>query len=341
MVAAAPPSPPSSSDAIALALDRNEYNFAHAPEVLEAVREAFPQALSRYAKASLDTFTERLAVGTGVRRELLKLTHGGEDALLKALLLLAPRSKRLVLPELSWHSYQEMAAPLGYAVEETRVRETPHGFVTDVGALDDALTRGERALVILGLPNNPTGHTLEASALESLVERHPRHYFLLDGVYHALSNAYVRLVEEHPHVLYVGSFSKFYGLPGMRIGFLAGEATAPIMFSLGLSPAGMRACTAALTAHVHYEKNRSEALDLASELVGRSDEDVRFFPTQASFVLMKPSTRLTEADFARAERASNVRPRYLVLRGERFARWTLGDERARAAIQTYLAALTA
>jgi histidinol-phosphate aminotransferase len=324
-----------------LALDRNEYNFAHAPEVLEAVREAFPHALSRYAKASLETFAQRLAQGTGIERELLKLTHGGEDALLKALLLLRPRFGRIVLPELSWHSYREMAEPLGYAIEETPVRQSNEGFQTDLRALDAALSRGEPALVLLGLPNNPTGHAIEPGALESLIERHERHRFVLDGVYNALSNPYVRMVEHFPHALYVGSFSKFYGLPGMRIGFLAGEETKAIMFSLGLSPAGMRACAAALNAHAHYESNRAEALALAEELVMGSTEDARFFPTCASFILMKPAARFTDADYARAERIAQVRPRYLVLRGEKYLRWTLGDERAGAAIRSYLAQLTA
>jgi histidinol-phosphate aminotransferase len=324
-----------------LALDKNEYNFAHAPEVLEAVRDAFPHALSRYAKGSLETFAQRLSKGTGVDRDLLKLTHGGEDALLKALLLLRPRFGRIVLPELSWHSYREMAEPLGYVLDETPVRCTNDGFQTDLRALDNALSQGAPALVLLGLPNNPTGHTIDAAALEDLIDRHERHRFILDGVYNALSNPYVRMVERFPHALYVGSFSKFYGLPGMRIGFLAGEETKAIMFSLGLSPAGMRACTAALNAQVHYESNRAEALGLAEELVTGSTDDARFFPTSASFILMKPAARFTDADYARAERIAQVRPRYLLLRGEKYLRWTLGDARAGAAIRSYVQQLTA
>ena len=195
--------------------------------------------------------------------------------------------------------------------------------------------------MILGVPNNPTGHTIEAPALEELLARHERHRFILDGVYNALSNPYVRMVERFPHALYVGSFSKFYGLPGMRIGFLAGEETKAIMFSLGLSPAGMRTCAAALNAHAHYESNRAAALELAEELVRGSTDDARFYPTSASFILMKPAARFTEADYARAERVAQVRPRYLVLRGEKYLRWTLGDARAGAAIRSYLQQLTA
>ena len=336
------PSPPSpEGDMLDLALDKNEYNFAHAPEVLAAVKEAFPHSLSRYAKASLATFAERLAEGTGISIDLLKLTHGGEDALLKTLLLLRPRFGRLVMPELSWHSYREMAAPLGYTIEETLVRETPDGFVTDLSALDAALSHGAEALVILGLPNNPTGHTIDPAALEGLVERHPRHRFILDGVYNPLSNPYVRLVEDFPQAIYVGSFSKYYGLPGMRIGFMAGEETRAIMFSLGLSPAGMRTCAAALFAHDHYDDNRRSALALADALVDISTPNACFFPSQASFILMKPGAEITEADYANAEALTSVRPRYLTLRGERYLRWTLGDERAEKAIRAFVAALTA
>jgi histidinol-phosphate/aromatic aminotransferase/cobyric acid decarboxylase-like protein len=329
------------SELLDLALDKNEYNFAHAPSVLEAVWESFPYALSRYAKASLKAFAARLSEGSGVPQELLKLTHGGEDALLKALLLLRPRYTRLVLPELSWHSYREMAEPLGYVVEETPVREQASGFVTDLKSLDNALSQGERALVILGLPNNPTGHAIEPGPLEALIDRHPRHRFILDGVYNALSNAYVRMVEQFPQALYVGSFSKFYGLPGMRIGFLAGEETRAIMFTLGLSPAGMRACAAALNEHEHYDQNRRYALAIAAELVAASTDDARFYPTEAGFILMKPSSRFTDRDYDRAERISGVKPRYLTLRGEKFLRWTLGDARAAAAIRSFVAQLTA
>jgi histidinol-phosphate aminotransferase len=323
-----------------LALDKNEYNFAHAPEVLEAVRDAFPHALSRYAKTSLETFAQALADGTGIPRALLKLTHGGEDALLKTLLLLRPRFDRVVMPELSWHSYRDMAAPLGYVVEETPVAETNEGYVTNLEALGRALESGAPALVFLGLPNNPTGHGIAPPDLERLVAAHPRHRFVLDGVYNALKNPYVDFVARFPNALYVGSFSKFYGLPGMRIGFLAGEETKAIMFSLGLSPAGMRACTAALGAHEHYERNRAAALELAASLVASSTEDVRFYPTVASFILMKPALRFTEEDYARAEELSKVRPRSLELRGRKYLRWTLGDARAGEAIRRYVEALT-
>lgn len=337
-VAPSPTAP--AEEVLDLALDKNEYNFAHAPEVLEAVRDAFPHALSRYAKTSLETFAQALADGTGIPRALLKLTHGGEDALLKTLLLLRPRFDRVVMPELSWHSYRDMAAPLGYAVEETEVAETNEGYVTNLEALEAALATGAPALVFLGLPNNPTGHGIAPSDLEHLVAAHPRHRFVLDGVYNALKNPYVDFVARFPNTLYVGSFSKFYGLPGMRIGFLAGEETKAIMFSLGLSPAGMRACTAALGAHEHYERNRAAALELAASLVASSTEDVRFYPTVASFILMKPALRFTEEDYARAEELSKVRPRSLELRGRKYLRWTLGDARAGEAIRRYVEALT-
>jgi len=341
MADATPSTADSPDELLDLALDRNEYNFAHAPSVLRTVRESFPHGLSRYAKASLAAFAERLSDGTGVPIEFLKLTHGGEDALLKALLLLRPRFSRLVMPELSWHSYREMAEPLGYRIEETTVREQPDGFVTDLRILDDALSQGDPAIVILGLPNNPTGHAIEIVALDSLIDRHPRHRFILDGVYNALSNPYVRLVESYPQALYVGSFSKFYGLPGMRIGFLAGEETRAIMFSLGLSPVGMRACAAALNEHEFYETNRHAALELADSLVASSTDDARFFPTQAAFILMKPAQRFGDADYDRAERVTGVKPRYLRLRGEKYLRWTLGDERSGAAIRAFMAQLTA
>ena len=111
--------------------------------------------------------------------------------------------------------------------------------------------------------------------------------------------------------------------------------------SLGLSPAGMRTCAAALFAHDHYDDNRRSALALADALVDISTPNACFFPSQASFILMKPGAEITEADYANAETLTSVRPRYLTLRGERYLRWTLGDERAEKAIRAFVAALTA
>ncbi|HDH96145.1 MAG TPA: aminotransferase class I/II-fold pyridoxal phosphate-dependent enzyme, partial [Proteobacteria bacterium] len=85
---------------------------------------------------------------------------------------------------------------------------------------DEALSGGASAL-FLPNPNNPTGAWVEPQKLVGLVERHPDKLFLIDEAYGEFVEGSVRHeVVRLPNLIVCGTFSKAYGLAGLRVGWL-------------------------------------------------------------------------------------------------------------------------
>lgn len=82
----------------------------------------------------------------------------------------------------------------------------------------------EPALVILTSPNNPTGSTLALNDLRTLLDRHPESIFLVDEAYAEFSGESAQaLIASYTNLLVLKTFSKGYGMPGIRFGYVLGS----------------------------------------------------------------------------------------------------------------------
>ena len=88
-------------------------------------------------------------------------------------------------------------------------------------------TRGvhrRREVVFIGQPNNPTGLCVEAKELRGLARRHPAALFIVDEAFADFVDGIDRLVSDRPeNIIVLGSLTKFYAIPGLRLGFAAGS----------------------------------------------------------------------------------------------------------------------
>ena len=95
--------------------------------------------------------------------------------------------------------------------------KNPTGFRLDPDQLEGQLSGGE--LVILGQPNNPTGLTFDPQALRALAGRHPETCFLIDEAFADFVEGLESLARNRPsNVIVLLSFTKFYAVPGLRLG---------------------------------------------------------------------------------------------------------------------------
>jgi histidinol-phosphate aminotransferase len=187
-------------------------------------------AVRRLLAERLDLAPDQLALGNGAA-ELLQSA---------ALALLSPGDE-LVMPWPSYPLYPLMAAHAGATPVPVE-----HGPVTE------ALTARTRAIVICN-PNDPTGEYIRSEQLGALLAALPEDvYVLLDeALVHFQDaeemNACLRLVDAFSRLLVVRTFSKIYGLSGLRAGYAIGSdarllaATAPVL--------GVNALTQAAVEH--------------------------------------------------------------------------------------------
>jgi histidinol-phosphate aminotransferase len=205
-------------------LASNESPFAPVEEVVEAVRKAasavnrYPDPGARALRAALagryDLAVTRIAVGNGSCEILLAAAEA----------LLEPDSE-CVYAWPSFSMYPHLAAITG--AEEVRV-PLARGEVHDLEAMRLAITERTR-LVIVCNPNNPTGTHLTSSAIADFLAEVPtRVLVILDEAYIEFQlnedpDTTLELLDRFSNLVVLRTFSKVYGLAGLRVGYGLGS----------------------------------------------------------------------------------------------------------------------
>lgn len=118
----------------------------------------------------------------------------------------------------TYSDYQVACQLAGMAVESFPLRPE-EGFRLDLGRLSTHLAGGE--LVFICNPNNPTGGLVSSAALHDLARNHPDSVFLIDESYLSfLREPSLASFPQLENLFVLGSFSKVFGIPGLRLGFL-------------------------------------------------------------------------------------------------------------------------
>ncbi len=275
----------------AIKLASNENPLGPSPRAVEAIRAAAADT-HRYPDGSAYVLRHRLAGKLGVAPERLVFGAGtSELILLTAHAYLTAEDEGLT----SESTFPVYAA--GILATGARLVETPlveHAI--DLDGIAAAVTRRTR-IIYLSNPNNPTGTWFSASAFESFLNRIPDDVLVvLDEAYYEYAErpGYSRsleMVAEGRNIVVLRTFSKVYGLAGLRLGY--GVAREEIVGAIdrvrhpfntsGLAQAG---ALAALDDAEHVrrslEMNRA-GLDQLS--YGLDDLQVSYVPSIANFIL--------------------------------------------------------
>ena len=205
-------------------LDRNERTLPPPPQVLAAVRAAAAGA-NRYPRDGGSALEAELARSLGCAGGVLVGAGSGSLLDLPWRLAVGPgRAAAYAGPAFEMYGFNT-AKFFGTTVEVPLTG----ALRSDLDALAAAARRGGVTLVALNNPHNPTGTWFPAERLRRfLVEVPPEVLVVVDEAYHEFSAegdglATARLAFETPNVVLARSFSKAWGLAGLRIGYLVGS----------------------------------------------------------------------------------------------------------------------
>ena len=185
---------------------------------LEAADRALREETGRYPDAGYRRLREALAGYLQVSPAMVLPTNGGAEALFLAARGAGLGGKALIL-EPTFSEYAAAARAAGLEPVRRTTRRPEDGFRLDPAALQDMDGVG---LVFLCNPNNPTGSALERAEVLEVADR-----VLSSGAVLVVDEAFadfapgISVVEEADRDLYVArSFTKFFGIPGLRLGCL-------------------------------------------------------------------------------------------------------------------------
>lgn len=199
-------------------LASNENALGPAPGAVDAIRGAL-DGLHRYPDGGAKALAGRLAEKLGVSPSCVFMGNGGDDVLSVMSRTFLNEGDEVVIPQPTFSPYAHVSRVMGAQIVFSPLRDMRID-------LDDVLTRisGRTKIVFLCSPNNPTGGILTGDELVSFLEKLPGGLLvLLDEAYGDFADdpAYpdsVSMIDRFPLIV-LRSFSKIYGLAGLRVGF--------------------------------------------------------------------------------------------------------------------------
>jgi histidinol-phosphate aminotransferase len=201
-------------------LASNESPDPPLPQVVEAVQRVL-SGVNRYPDPTNATLRGRLSRAYGVPANRIAIGNGSCDILLAAADALLEPGAEVVYAWPSFSVYPHLAATTGAtAVTVPLDDEDRH----DLPAMADAVTVATR-LVIVCNPNNPTSTAVPLQEIVELLDAVPRHVcVIVDEAYCEFNvlghpDASLGLLDAHPNLVLLRTFSKVHGLCGLRVGF--------------------------------------------------------------------------------------------------------------------------
>lgn len=276
-------------------LSSNECPTEPFPAVVDAITEAASH-VNRYPETSAHRVRLALAKYHDVDPTEVWVGAGSSDVLRSVALSVGGPGTSAVFADPSFILYPITTMICGAEPIAVPLAE---GYRHDLEAMRDAI-RDDTTIVYVCSPNNPTGGHTSIDDVRSFIDSVPESVLVVvDEAYaeYVTSNDYASMVTEaasRPNVIALRTFSKIYGLAGLRIGF--GIANAELIRSAQRTQAPFSVTTLAQVAAVEALKHQDlVAQRLADNAVGRSylssELTSRGFtpaPTQANFVYFEP-----------------------------------------------------
>jgi len=212
-------------------------NFLPGPHVYAAAREALEHDSGQYGSnrgpdALLDAFLAHMqAIGLdGYTRANVATGIGAKHVLYNLAEALLDEGDAIAFPTPYWTSYLDIAEILDAKIDLLPCPPEQHYKLTPA-QLDAALAKKPRVF-LFNNPSNPTGMVYakdEIAALADVIAKYPDTWIITDDIYNRMvfdGVGYHNFVHARPElrdrVIFVDSLSKTYGMPGWRVGFMAG-----------------------------------------------------------------------------------------------------------------------
>ncbi|MCM3268824.1 histidinol-phosphate transaminase [Paenibacillus elgii] len=275
-------------------LASNENPLGPSPKALEAIHCSLAD-IHRYPDASTSNLRQAMASKLDMKSEQFIVTNGGDELITLACeTFLEPGDEMIVLTP-SFSEYEFGAHLMGATIVPVPLGEQ---FAFDMDAIIEAVTERTKILCICS-PNNPTGTYLSKSVLHHLLDVLPKHILVLfDAAYsqYATAEDYtdgLEFVRAGYPVLVLQTFSKIFGLAGLRVGYGAAPEVIIRQLLKVKEPFNVNALAqAAATAALHDDEHLRLSLQANTqgrEQLYRAFEKLRlpFIESMSNFVLVE------------------------------------------------------
>lgn len=305
------------SDDRTLKLNTNESPFPPSPAVQHALTNFDAASLRIYPNATADALRDSLATGHGVERDNVVMTHGGDEALRLALTTFVTPGAAFGMAEPSYSLYPVLAQ-----VQDARVVPIKLNGEWQLPA-DAAQTWNQQGVELTCIvnPHAPSGTLVSAAELDTLAGQLSG-LLLIDEAYADFVDPKAQyqsaeLLKKHNNLLILRTFSKGYGLAGLRLGYLLGNAglIQPVLEktrdSYNIDHISQALGAAAYADQTYAEQTWAQVRAARGELAaGLGQLGFTMPPSQTNFLLVTPPSGVNAERLYQDLKAKQILVRY-------------------------------
>lgn len=203
-------------------LHYNENLYGPSPKCMESVRELKPTDLYLYESGPRDDLITAISEEIGIPEAQIFLNNGSAEIIKSIFSIVSMPGECVLLPNPGWSYYTGLAdykfcKTIYYDIleEKTKCRH-------DFAQLRELAKQHHPRIIIITSPAMPTGNLAAPDELEGVIRDFPDSLVLVDQAYHGFAADpldYNRLITTYDNVVFSRTFSKYYGLANLRIGY--------------------------------------------------------------------------------------------------------------------------
>lgn len=248
--------------------------------------------------------TTKIATYAGVPSNMIMITNGTDQAIDIIFRTFADRDDTVVIPEPTFAMYRQFAQVNGNQIVSPLYKSGTLAY--PVEAILEVIDDGVKLIVVCS-PNNPTGTLASRPDIERIAKKATNAIVYIDEAYFEFSGeTAVNLIDTYPDIIVSRTFSKAFGLAGLRIGYIIAQANyikelLKVRGPYDVNQLAARAASLALDEQPGTKQYVSEVMRKAKPAVEAffKQKNIPFYPSSGNFILFKPADAKQTAEILR------------------------------------------
>lgn len=284
-------------------LHLNENLFGPSPKCHEILNHITMEDLSFYDLSNKDYLLDAIASSINISSNNIFMHNGSAEVIKSIFSILLNENDNVLVSSLGWSYYKSVADAKFAKCITYEVRECEDRYEADIEDLMRKAEENHPKIIVITSPHMPTGCKVNYGDIEKVIGQNKDSVILLDEAYWGYdddTNVFEKkMITRYNNVVITRTFSKFYGLANIRIGY--GLCSYPLRRTIGLDLPLFRVCGIsrriafeAVNDTEYYKKMKAETISVRDRFIDELNkiENVKAFQSISNFVFI----RLENAD---------------------------------------------
>lgn len=279
-------------------LHLNENLFRPSPKCLEVLKDIKMEDLYLYDLSHKDQLLEAVSYASGISANNIFIHNGSAEVIKSIFSILLNENDKVLIPAPGWSYYESVANAKFATCIAYEVREGLHSYEYNIENLLQEANQYNPKIIVITSPQMPTGCIMAQKDIERIIERNKNAVIMLDEAYWGYGdddNIFEKkVITRYSNVVITRTFSKFYGLANIRIGY--GLCSYPLRRTIGLdlplfrvSGISRKIAIEAVRDKTYYQEMKAETRKIRDWFIQELNaiENIRAYQSEANFVFVK------------------------------------------------------